>query len=237
MAPEQPYAASMLPFKWRGLRDFGTSALGDMGCHFMDFGYSAFDLGFPSSITGTSSEFNDYSWPLQSSVVYEFPARGKRKGIKLYWYDFSKNQKPKNIKDVPQEKIDSMPNGSIVVGTKATVMSEDPYGGNTKIWPLEKHREFQKEKMFPAASIPRVRGGPHREWAQACIDGVQPGSNIVDFSADFSAVVMMGLITNFFPGKTLKFDEKAMRFTNEPKANQFLKSIYPYRKEFLPGNV
>ena len=235
VAPEQAYSGRLLPFKWRGMRDFGTSALGDMGCHFMDFGYSAFDLGFPTSITGTSTEFNDFSWPQQSSVVYEFPAKGSRKPVKLYWYDFSSKNKPKNVKGVEQEKIDSMANGSIVVGSKRSALCEDPYGGNTRIWPLREHQEMMKSKAFPEASIPRVEGGPHQEWARAIRDGVQPGSNIVDFSADFTAVVMMGLITNFFPGKKLDFDPKNLTFTNEPKANEFLKSVYPYRKEFLPG--
>src|SRR5262249_1545302 len=32
-APERPYSAAYHPFKWRGWWDFGTGALGDMGCH------------------------------------------------------------------------------------------------------------------------------------------------------------------------------------------------------------
>ena len=35
-APERPYHPAYLPFKWRGWWDFGTGALGDMGCHIID---------------------------------------------------------------------------------------------------------------------------------------------------------------------------------------------------------
>ena len=45
VAPYQPYNKAVLPFKWRGLRNYGTGAAGDMACHFLDVPYSAFDLG------------------------------------------------------------------------------------------------------------------------------------------------------------------------------------------------
>jgi predicted dehydrogenase len=35
-APQRPYNEAYAPFKWRGWKDFGTGALGDMGCHLFD---------------------------------------------------------------------------------------------------------------------------------------------------------------------------------------------------------
>ena len=35
-APMRPYNPVYAPFKWRGRWDFGTGALGDMGCHYFD---------------------------------------------------------------------------------------------------------------------------------------------------------------------------------------------------------
>lgn len=235
VAPDQPYGAEMLPFKWRGLRDFGTSALGDMGCHFIDWGYSAFDLGFPEKMTGTVSKFNDYSWPEHSNVVYEFPAKGKRGKVKLFWYDFG--DKPKNVKGIPQSVIDSHANGSIVVGTKESVFADDPYGGHTTIYPRERMRELLQAGSVPQNPVAKFPNNPHYEWADACVNGIQPGSNIAGFSADFTAVVMMGLITNFFPGQTLDFDAKKMEFTNVKDANKYIKSLYEYKAEFLPGKI
>jgi len=40
-APMRPYHPSYAPFKWRGWWDFGTGALGDMGCHYFDPVYRA----------------------------------------------------------------------------------------------------------------------------------------------------------------------------------------------------
>jgi len=44
-APERPFNNAYHPFKWRGWCDFGTGALGDMGCHIIDASYWALNLG------------------------------------------------------------------------------------------------------------------------------------------------------------------------------------------------
>src|ERR1051325_1852906 len=46
-APSRPYHPAYLPFKWRGWWDFGTGALGDIGCHAMDPVFRALKLGAP----------------------------------------------------------------------------------------------------------------------------------------------------------------------------------------------
>jgi len=43
-APQRPYSPAYHPFKWRGFWDFGTGALGDMGCHIIDIPFWALDL-------------------------------------------------------------------------------------------------------------------------------------------------------------------------------------------------
>ncbi len=46
-APERPYHPIYAPFGWRGWRDFGTGALGDMGCHIIDHPFWALKLRAP----------------------------------------------------------------------------------------------------------------------------------------------------------------------------------------------
>src|SRR5215467_9615824 len=74
-APLRPYHPAYLPFKWRGWWDFGTGALGDMGCHIMDPIFRALKLQVPLSVQAASTRVNEETYPLGSIVTYEFAAR------------------------------------------------------------------------------------------------------------------------------------------------------------------
>lgn len=237
VAPKKhKYAKEALAFNWRGIRDFGTGSLGDMGCHFMDWGYSALDLGFPTKISGWSTEFNDYSWPLEATAVFEFAGKNG-KTIKLYWYDGKKKKPvaanfPCNSK-IPQSEIDKLKNGSIVIGTKESAICTDPYGNGTMIYPRPRMVELAKGGKLPAPTIPRIKNGPHRNWADSCIAGHKAVSDLATYACDFNQVVLLGLVPNFFPGRTLEYDGKKGEFTNIKEANKYLQSSYEYNKEFL----
>lgn len=46
-AAMRPFNEGYHPFKWRGFWDFGTGAMGDMGCHIMETPFKTLDLKFP----------------------------------------------------------------------------------------------------------------------------------------------------------------------------------------------
>ena len=91
-APERPYHPAYHPFKWRGWWDFGTGALGDMGCHIIDAAFWALDLRAPRSIEAESPPISPHpeTAPAWSIVRYDFDARGSRPPVKLIWYDGGK---------------------------------------------------------------------------------------------------------------------------------------------------
>ncbi|MBO6102528.1 MAG: Gfo/Idh/MocA family oxidoreductase [Opitutales bacterium] len=236
VAPDQPYANFLAPFAWRGFQDFGTSSLGDMGCHFMDLGCSAFDLGLPSKIRGSRSEMNDFAWPEKAKVVYEFaPNKFHKKPVKLFWHDA--REKPSNLKNFNQEAIDRCSNGTAVICSKRNVFCDNSYGHNIRIYPFEEFRALKMDNALPEKDFTDAGGNPHREFLSAVLEGKQPGSNIADFSADFTATVLLGLIPNFIPEKELLFDAKRGRFTNSKEANKLLNSRYAYKTEFLPSKI
>ena len=78
----RPYNPAYLPMKWRAWQDFGTGALGDMGCHILDPAFWALELGPPQSIEATSTHYEpavaSETYPRASIVRYTFPARGSR---------------------------------------------------------------------------------------------------------------------------------------------------------------
>jgi predicted dehydrogenase len=47
-APMKAYNPAICHFNWRGLRDYGTGALGDMGAHIYDHAFWSLELGIPT---------------------------------------------------------------------------------------------------------------------------------------------------------------------------------------------
>jgi predicted dehydrogenase len=86
-APERPYNPAYLPFVWRGWWDFGTGALGDIGCHALDPVFRVLKLGHPTSVEAISTLVNNETYPVASMVHYQFPARGDMPAVRLTWYD------------------------------------------------------------------------------------------------------------------------------------------------------
>src|ERR1019366_3757171 len=49
-APYKDYVEKLVPFNWRGWWDYGTGALGDMGCHIVEAAFRVLDLGYIESV-------------------------------------------------------------------------------------------------------------------------------------------------------------------------------------------
>ena len=60
-------------FNWRGLWDYGTGAMGDMGAHIFDAPIWALNLGMPTKIQASTSPYSTDFMPLCESVTYQFP--------------------------------------------------------------------------------------------------------------------------------------------------------------------
>lgn len=241
VAPYQPYSSKVLPFNWRGLRNYGTGAAGDMACHFFDVPYSAFELGAPVSIHGKASPFDDYSWPAATKVEMTFANKcGLGGKINLHWSDAK--VRPQSIERVDPSFLVPDPknewhngNCTFIVGTKETVLTNE-YGLNSMIYPRERMRELAKSKALPEKTIARsiAPGNPHLEWAKNCIAGTMPPGNF-DYAAPFTEMCLLSMISINFPEQKLEYDAKTMSFKNCREADKYIRSLYAYNEEFLPS--
>lgn len=215
-APMRPYHPAYLPFKWRGWWDFGTGALGDIGCHAMDPVFRALKLGAPISVQASSARVNKETFPLASMVTYQFPARGEMPPVKLVWYDGGlRPPRPDGL----LEQAQMGDNGRMLVGDKGFIL------GNT-VWPQERRKEFTP----PEKTIPRSPGH-YVEWIQAAKGGKPAGSNF-DWAGPLAEAVLLGNIAlrvelrQELTSAKLLWDSQEFKFTNVAKANQFLKREY-----------
>lgn len=218
VASPREYDPAYMPFTWRGYWDFGTGALGDMGCHIMDGTAWALGLTAPVSIEAISANQTDISPPTASVITYDFPARGDAPALKWTWYDGGLQQPPPPDFE-PGRKL--VPNGTFVVGAKATVLC-DTYYQSVRIVPEAKMQELAP--ALPPKTLPRIEGGHFAEWVRACKGGPAAGSNF-DWA---SRVTELCLLSNLAvrARRPLEWDAAAMRVTNDPEANPFLTKSY-----------
>ena len=64
--PSVPFTDGLHPFAWRGHREYGAGAMGDMGCHLLDGPFWACGLGEPYKMEAECQELTDVSWPKSS---------------------------------------------------------------------------------------------------------------------------------------------------------------------------
>ena len=215
-APQRPYHPAYHPFKWRGWADFGTGALGDMGCHVFDVSCWALKLGPPSTIEAETSGYNRETFPEWSIVRYEFPQRGDLPPVKLTWYDGGKlPQRPPELEE--GREMGTKDGGTIFVGDKGKMIV--PLGGAPRLIPEAKMKDFKR----PDPSIPRSIGH-HKEWVEACKGGPPAGSNF-DFSGPMTETILLGNVA-IRVGKKIQWDSEKLQATNAPDAAPLIHREY-----------
>ncbi|HWX21376.1 MAG TPA: Gfo/Idh/MocA family oxidoreductase [Candidatus Binatia bacterium] len=239
-APLRPYNPAYLPFKWRGWWDFGTGALGDIGCHSMDPVFRALKLGAPLTVQASSTRVNPETYPLGSMVTYEFPARSAEpqtnnwhvRGLtgagaggiampacKLVWYDGG--LRPPRPEGLPDGKLMG-DNGRLLLGDKGFILGR----ADNMVYP----ESCAKAAQEIAATIPRSPGH-HQEWLDACKGGKPAGSNF-DWAGPLAEAVLMGNIAlrvklrEDLTLTKLHWDAASLKFTNLDEANQFVRREY-----------
>jgi predicted dehydrogenase len=214
-SPWRPYHSCYAPFSWRGWWDFGGGALADMACHLLDPVFSALKLGYPSSVEACATKVNNETFPLASIVRLEFPARGDMPPLKLNWYDGGmKPPRPEELE--PGRKMTSV----VFIGDKGKLMCGE-YGDNPRLIPETKMQEYKR----PPKTLPRVEGGHEQNWIRACKGG-EPACSNFDYSGPMTEAVVMGNLALRRLDQKLLWDGENMKFTNDEKANEYVKPNY-----------
>jgi predicted dehydrogenase len=214
-APERAYSPAYHPFKWRGFWDFGTGALGDMGCHIIDLPFWALNLRGPCTVEAETAGQTEESGPKWSIVTWHFPTRGDLPPVRMKWYDGGKlPPKPEGLSD--KDWADSKEGGVIFIGDKGTMA-----GHRAK--PPNVLGEFGKDLTPPERKIPRSPGH-YVEWLQACKGGPAAGTNF-DYSAPLTEVVLLGNLA-IRCGQRIEWDSERMKVTNVSAANHLLRREY-----------
>ncbi len=218
-APYRPYSPCYHPAVWRCWWNFGSSMLGDRGCHTLDAVFWALKLKYPTSVEASSTDLNDETYPVASIVRYQFPARGEMPPLTLTWYDGLRPPRPDELEE--GRTLGAEEGGVLFKGDNGKLMC-GVYGENPRLIPESKMKEYKK----PAKTIARVTGGHEQDWLTACKSGKQAGANF-DYSGPLTEVVLLGNVAKRMNTK-LHWDGENMQVTNIAEANQWVRR--PYRQ-------
>ena len=227
-APTRPYHPCYLPGTWRAWCDFGTGALGDMGCHLLDAPFWALNLKYPVSVEATVSAYWHAEWkkteprnenyPRSSIVRYEFPARGEAPPVTVSWWDGGLiPPRPHGLP--PDEELGDGDGGSVFLGEKGVLIC-GCYGRRPRVFPQDLPK--------PAPTLPRVPDsidGHEKDWVRACKER-RAASTSFDYAGPLSEMVLMGNLAVRFPNRQLLWDGEKMQVTNDPAANVLVRRQY-----------
>jgi predicted dehydrogenase len=238
IAENIPYHPVYHPFTWRGWVDFGCGALGDMGAHLIDQAYWSLGLTQPTSIEATASLWGtetvpppagsppgtratqkNVSYPMASTVHYQFPAVGNRPALKLFWYDGGLF--PPRPDGLPDDVVFDSEGGGIFVGDKG-ILIHNTYGEKPRLFP----ESCAQAGVSIPQTVPRITESHQMNWVNAC-KGQGEASSPFEYGTQLNETMVLGVAAlRSGQGRKLLYDAEKMQFTNAPDANQYLTREY-----------
>ncbi len=213
-----PFDAVYHPWNFRGWWDFGTGALGDMGCHHLNTLARAMKLGQPTSVWASSTKVMPEATPLASTVAWGFPAREGMPPVTVFWYDGGITPPvPHELEEGRKWPVE----GNLYVGDKGMILGGTNDG---RIIPESKMQSYQRPpKTLPRSNFKNIATG---EWVRACHGGERASCNF-DVGGLLAELVQLGNIA-IRRGKKLNWNAAGLRFTNDDEANRYIQE--PYRE-------
>ena len=220
-APEHPYSSKIHPSNWRGFLEYGTQMIGDWGIHQLGPANWALQLGSPVSVECFAVEgVNPVTYPSYACKL-QFPERpnkyvpsGKMPPVAVYWYEGSIARSFKPPEGLTTEDIAGQ--NEIFVGTKG-FMGTSGRGESVRLLPDSMMDDYKK----PDPVLKRSPGH-FQDWIRA-VKGGEPSCSNFSVSGPYAEWMLLGAISWRFPNEKLLWDGKNLRFTNNEKANAYVK--------------
>jgi predicted dehydrogenase len=251
----KPFTPNMHPFNWRGWWDYGTGALGDVGCHLIDIPFRTLGLKYPTdaecSVASVytkmwNADYNPEGCPASSFITLHFGETLKSKSkIEMTWSDGG--IRPSHPDIIPaNEDIGgtNSANGVMIIGEKGIITTNinDSSPMMPKLFLNDGTRELGPDLPKNMES----EYGHQRLWVDACKAGFKSKEHLgltssFDYAGPMTETVLMGNLAirsymlrredskgkmEFFARKKLLWDGENMRITNLEEANQFVGRTY-----------
>lgn len=250
-----PYTPDIHPFNWRGWWDYGTGALGDVGCHLIDIPFRTLGLTYPKDAECSvgaiftqmwTPEYHPKGCPPSSFITLHFDATEKTNApIEMTWSDGG--IRPSHPDIIPADHDiggTNSANGVLIIGEKGIISTNinDSSPLMPKLYLNDGTTEFGPEKE----SSDEPEYGHQRKWVDACKAGFgskehQALTSSFDYAGPMTETVLMGNLAirsymlrkdkkngrpEYYGRHKLLWDGDNMKITNLKEANQFVTRTY-----------
>ena len=250
----KPYTPNLHPFNWRGWWDYGTGALGDVGCHLIDIPFRTLGLKYPTDAECSVSSVYSQMWtadyhpegcPPSSFITLHFAATDKSKSpIEMTWSDGG--IRPSHPEIIPADKDiggANSANGVLIIGEKGIISTNinDSSPLMPKLYLSDGTTDFGPE----SGPSDEPEYGHQRKWVDACKAGFgskehKALTSSFDYAGPMTETVLMGNLAirsymlrkengkqiDYYGRKKLLWDGEKMKITNIEEANQFVGRTY-----------
>ncbi|MEM7660188.1 MAG: Gfo/Idh/MocA family oxidoreductase, partial [Bacteroidota bacterium] len=254
-APMRDFTPNLHPFSWRGWWDYGTGALGDVGCHLIDIPFRTLGLKYPTDAECSvgavysgmwNADYHPEGCPASSFITLHFDQTKKSKApIEMTWSDGG--IRPAHPAIIPANMDiggSGSKNGVLMIGDKGIISTNinDSSPLQPKLFLYDGTTEFGPE----VEKNDEPEYGHQRKWVDACKAGFgskehQALTSSFDYAGPMTETVLMGNLAirsymlrkenskgqmEFFARKKLLWDGENTRITNVEAANQFVGRIH-----------
>ncbi len=224
---ERPYKEGVYhPGNWRQLVDYGCGTLGDMGVHIFDTPYNALNLDVPRTIINECREPNEFGFPVNNTVTYEFPGTEyTADSLKWVWYDGP--GAPPEHEDLALPNGDKLPDqGAMFMGEKGKLLLPHFMQLPRKIVD-GKYEEMDIESFNlgkPVKDYAAESNKHYHQFVDACLGKAETTAPF-SYAARLTETILLGTIAGRFPGQTLHWNSAKAKF-DEKEANKYLDGKY-----------
>jgi len=228
-AQPHDYNKDFINGQWRCWYDFGMGALGDWGAHIIDTAHQFLNLGLPTEVNPLLLRgHNSFFFPMSSTLLFKFPARGNMPPVDITWYDGVDNipQVPEGYgtseldPNIPPTSVGKIQPAKLNPGkeiySKDLIFKGGSHGSTLSIIPEEKAKEMQSK-------LPEVPESPSNHYAnflKGC-KGEEETRSPFEIAGPLSQVFNLGVLAQQLNTKIL-FDREKKVITNNALANQLL---------------
>ncbi|MCM4150118.1 gfo/Idh/MocA family oxidoreductase [Arenibacter sp. N53] len=251
----KPYTPNLHPFGWRGWWEYGTGALGDVGCHLIDIPFRTLGLKYPTDAECSvgavytnmwNADYHPEGCPASSYITLHFGATEKSQSpIEMSWSDGG--IRPAHPEIIPADHEiggKGSQNGVLIIGEKGIISTNinDSSPLMPKLYMNDGSTDFGPE----VEPNDEPEYGHQRLWVEACKAGFGSKEHLgltssFDYAGPMTETVLMGNLAirsyllqrendkgkmEFFARKKLLWDGENMRITNLEEANQFVTRNY-----------